>query len=95
MRNRRGQIAFLPPPEILDEIGYKSVIIGFPAQTLLLILGAVWANVAWGAYWSWDPKETAALFTWLIYGVYLHARAQRGWHGVRTELTGTVVFVHP
>jgi cytochrome c-type biogenesis protein CcsB len=83
--NRRGQFAFLPHPEILDEIGYKSVIIGFPAQTLLLILGAVWANVAWGAYWQWDPKETAALFTWLIYGVYLHARVQRGWHGVRTS----------
>ena len=56
--NRHGQYAFLPHPEILDEIGYKSVIIGFPAQTLLLILGAVWANVAWGAYWQWDPKET-------------------------------------
>ena len=81
--NRRGQIAFLPPPEILDEIGYKSVIIGFPAQTLLLILGAVWANVAWGAYWDWDQKRQP--FTWLIYGVYLHARAQRGWHGVRTS----------
>jgi cytochrome c-type biogenesis protein CcsB len=83
--NRKGRIAFLPPPEILDEIGYKAVIIGFPAQAMLLILGAVWANVAWGAYWSWDPKETAALFTWLIYGVYLHARVQRGWHGVRTS----------
>jgi cytochrome c-type biogenesis protein CcsB len=83
--NRHGQIAFLPHPEILDEIGYKSVIIGFPAQTMLLVLGAVWANIAWGAYWQWDPKETAALFTWLIYGVYLHARVQRGWHGVRTS----------
>jgi cytochrome c-type biogenesis protein CcsB len=83
--NRKGRIAFLPPPEILDEIGYKAVIIGFPAQAMLLVLGAVWANVAWGAYWSWDPKETAALFTWLIYGVYLHARVQRGWHGVRTS----------
>lgn len=83
--NRDDRFAFLPPREVLDEIGYKSVMIGFPAQALLLILGAVWANTAWGAYWSWDPKETAALFTWLIYGVYLHARAQRGWHGVRTS----------
>jgi cytochrome c-type biogenesis protein CcsB len=95
--NREGRFAFLPPPDILDEIGYKSVVIGFPAQTLLLILGAVWANVAWGAYWSWDPKETAALFTWLIYGVYLHARSQRGWHGTRTSLLllggfGAVLF---
>jgi cytochrome c-type biogenesis protein CcsB len=83
LANRGDKVGFLPPREILDEIGYKSVMIGFPAQTLLLILGAVWANVAWGRYWAWDPKETAALFTWLIYGIYLHARAQRGWHGTR------------
>jgi ABC-type transport system involved in cytochrome c biogenesis permease subunit len=82
--NRGDRHGFLPPRDILDEIGYKSVMVGFPAQTLLLILGAVWAHVAWGRYWGWDPKETAALFTWLIYGVYLHARAQRGWHGTRT-----------
>jgi len=81
--NRKGTISFLPAPEVLDEIGHKAVMIGFPAQAMLLILGALWANVAWGAYWSWDPKETAALFTWLIYGVYLHARAQRHWRGVR------------
>ena len=82
--NRRDRIAWLPPQDVLDEIGYKAVTIGFPAQALLLILGAVWANQAWGAYWSWDPKETAALFTWLIAAIYLHARAQRGWHGTRT-----------
>ena len=84
LANRGDRVGFLPPREILDEIGYTSVMIGFPAQTLLLILGAVWANIAWGRYWAWDPKETAALFTWLIYGVYLHARAQRGWHGTRS-----------
>jgi cytochrome c-type biogenesis protein CcsB len=83
--NRNGQISFLPHPDVLDEVGHRAVMIGFPAQTLLLVLGALWANVAWGAYWSWDPKETAALFTWLIYGIYLHARSQRGWHGTRTS----------
>lgn len=82
--NRDDRFSFLPTQEVLDEIGYKAMTIGFPAQGLLLILGAVWANQAWGAYWSWDPKETAALFTWLIAAVYLHARAQRGWHGTRT-----------
>lgn len=82
--NQDNRFAFLPHREILDEVGYKSVMIGFPAQALLLVLGAVWAHTAWGRYWAWDPKETAALFTWLIYGIYLHARAARGWHGNRT-----------
>jgi cytochrome c-type biogenesis protein CcsB len=73
----------LPKPEVLDEIGYRAVIVGFPFQTLTVILGAVWADVAWGSYWSWDPKETASLVTWLIYGAYLHARVVRGWRGNR------------
>lgn len=73
----------LPKPSILDEIGYRSVIVGFPFLTLTIILGAVWADVAWGRYWSWDPKETASLVTWLIYGAYLHARVMRGWRGSR------------
>jgi ABC-type transport system involved in cytochrome c biogenesis permease subunit len=73
----------LPKPEVLDEIGYRSIVIGFPFLTLTIILGAVWADVAWGSYWSWDPKETASLVTWLIYGAYLHARVVRGWRGQR------------
>jgi cytochrome c-type biogenesis protein CcsB len=73
----------LPKPQVLDEIGYHAVVIGFPFLTLTIILGAVWANVAWGAYWSWDPKETASLVTWFIYGAYLHARVMRGWRGSR------------
>jgi cytochrome c-type biogenesis protein CcsB len=76
---RRG----LPNHEILDEISYKAVVIGFPFLTLTIVLGAVWADVAWGSYWSWDPKETASLVTWLIYGSYLHARVVRGWRGRR------------
>jgi cytochrome c-type biogenesis protein CcsB len=73
----------LPRPELLDEISYRAVVIGFPFLTLVIVLGAVWANVAWGTYWSWDPKETASLVTWLIYGAYLHARVVRGWRGNR------------
>lgn len=76
---RRG----LPKPEKLDEIAYRAVVIAFPLMTLVIILGAVWAQIAWGTYWSWDPKETASLFTWLIYGAYLHARVVRGWRGRR------------
>ncbi len=71
----------LPKPFVLDEIGYRAVVIGFPFLTLTIILGAVWADTAWGTYWSWDPKETASLVTWLIYGTYLHARVMRGWRG--------------
>ena len=76
---RRG----LPKPALLDEIGYRAVIIAFPLLTMVIILGAVWAQIAWGTYWSWDPKETASLLTWLIYGAYLHARVVRGWRGRR------------
>ena len=73
----------LPKPSVLDEIGYRAVVVGFPFLTLTIILGAVWAETAWGSYWSWDPKETASLVTWLIYGAYLHARVVRGWRGSR------------
>ena len=73
----------LPKPQVLDEIGYRAVVVGFPFLTLTIILGAVWADTAWGTYWSWDPKETASLVTWLIYGAYLHARVMRGWRGNR------------
>ena len=73
----------LPKPQVLDEIGYRAVVVGFPFLTLTIILGAVWADTAWGSYWSWDPKETASLVTWLIYGAYLHARVMRGWRGNR------------
>jgi cytochrome c-type biogenesis protein CcsB len=75
----------LPKPALLDEIGYRAVIIGFPLLTLVVVLGAVWAQVAWGTYWSWDPKETASLLTWLVYGAYLHARVARGWIGNRAS----------
>lgn len=71
----------LPSEELLDEIGYRAVVIAFPLLTIMIILGAVWADIAWGRYWSWDPKETSALVTWLIYGGYLHARVVRDWRG--------------
>jgi cytochrome c-type biogenesis protein CcsB len=78
------QVAWLPGAEMLDEIGFRAVTIGFPLLSLVLILGSVWAHDAWGTYWSWDPKETAALFTWLVYAVYLHTRTLRGWRGKRS-----------
>jgi cytochrome c-type biogenesis protein CcsB len=86
---RRG----LPRPELLDEIAYRAVVIGFPFMTLVIVLGALWAEVAWGRYWGWDPKETASLVTWLIYGAYLHARVIRGWRGSRSAWLLILGFV--
>ena len=76
----------LPRPETLEDISYRSVVIGFPLMTLVIILGALWADVAWGRYWGWDPKETASLVTWLIYAGYLHARFIRGWRGTKAAI---------
>ncbi len=86
------RFTWLPSAEAADELGYKAVIVGFPLLALTLILGAYWANYAWGHYWSWDPKETSALVTWLIYAIYLHARGIRGWHGKRAAWLLTLGF---
>lgn len=82
----------LPSEEFLDELGYRAVVFSYPLMTLMLILGAIWADIAWGKYWSWDPKETAALVTWLIYGAYLHARVARDWRGSRAAWLLVVGF---
>jgi len=71
----------LPEPAMMEEIANRSVLIGFPLLTVGIGLGAYWAYSAWGRYWGWDPKETSALVTWLIYAGYLHARNLRGWKG--------------
>jgi ABC-type transport system involved in cytochrome c biogenesis permease subunit len=84
---------WLPSLELLDDAAFRAVTIGFPAQSLLLILGSLWAHQAWGSYWSWDPKETAALVTWLVYGGYLHARSLRGWRGARSAVFLVVAFL--
>lgn len=85
VQNRRNS-PWLPEAEMLDNISYRAVIIGFPFLTLLIVLGALWADIAWGKYWSWDPKETASLVTWLIYAAYMHARIMRGWRGNRAAI---------
>ena len=88
----RWNVSWLPSAALLDDLGFRAVTIGFPAMALVLILGSVWAYQAWGTYWSWDPKEAAALFTWLIYGVYLHTRTLRGWRGSRSAIILLVGF---
>lgn len=72
--------------EIFDRISYHTVTIGFPFLTLTIILGAVWADIAWGRYWGWDPKETASLVTWLVYAGYLHSRVIAHWRGRRSAI---------
>ena len=82
----KRRFARLPSGALLEEIAHKSVLIGFPMLALGIALGAWWANSAWGRYWGWDPKETSALVTWLIYAGYLHARGLRGWRGRRSAM---------
>lgn len=81
-------------PDMLDEITYKSIAVGFPIFTLGgLIFGAIWADQAWGVYWSWDPKETWSLITWFIYAFYLHGRMIRGWRGRKVAIVSVVGFM--
>ena len=80
----------LPAAELLDELNYRSVAIGFPLLTLGIILGAIWGHVAWGRYWAWDPKETWAFISWLIFAFYLHVRLFLGWDGKRVAWVGLV-----
>jgi cytochrome c-type biogenesis protein CcsB len=83
----------LPKAKLLDEIGYRSVMVGFPLLALGIALGAYWGNSAWGRYWGWDPKETSALVTWLIYAAYLHTRGLRGWTGKRAAGILVIGFI--
>ncbi|NWF91994.1 MAG: c-type cytochrome biogenesis protein CcsB [Syntrophaceae bacterium] len=87
-----GLSRWLPSSEILDEINYKSIVIGFPMLTLGIITGAAWANYAWGSYWSWDPKETWSLITWFVYAAFLHARFTRDWRGRKTAILSVIGF---
>jgi cytochrome c-type biogenesis protein CcsB len=87
------RFAWLPSHRTLDEVAYRSVIIAFPIFATMIILGSWWASIAWSRYWGWDPKETAALVTWLTYAVYLHARNQRRWAGRPAALLLVVGFV--
>ncbi|MEW6585706.1 MAG: c-type cytochrome biogenesis protein CcsB [Nitrospirota bacterium] len=80
--------------DMLDEITYKSIAVGFPIFTLGgLIFGAIWADQAWGVYWSWDPKETWSLITWFIYAFYLHGRMIRGWRGRKVAIVAVIGFM--
>jgi cytochrome c-type biogenesis protein CcsB len=79
--------------ETLDNISYRVIGLGFPLLTIGIIAGGVWANEAWGSYWSWDPKETWAFITWLVFAAYLHSRITRGWQGRKPAILAAVGFV--
>ena len=76
----------------LDNWSYRIIGLGFPFLTIGIIAGGVWANEAWGSYWSWDPKETWALITWVIFATYLHSRITKGWEGKKTAILGGLGF---
>jgi cytochrome c-type biogenesis protein CcsB len=79
--------------QTLDNISYRIIGLGFPLLTIGIIAGGVWANEAWGSYWSWDPKETWALITWLFFAAYLHSRITKGWQGRRPAILAASGFV--
>ncbi|HYM45813.1 MAG TPA: c-type cytochrome biogenesis protein CcsB [Solirubrobacteraceae bacterium] len=92
MVQSRGARWGLPDRKVLDDLSYRAMLVGFPFLTLTIVLGAVWADIAWGKYWSWDPKESASLVTWIVCCTYLHARGARGWRGKRAALLLMLVF---
>ena len=88
-----GWLASLPTLPQLDVLVYRSVAVGLPLLTLGIITGALWAKEAWGAYWQWDPKETAALFSWIIYAAYMHLHTRNQWRGLRTSWVSVIGFL--
>ena len=85
--------AALSLSEQLDSLSYRTITVGFLLLSVGIVSGAVWANEAWGSWWSWDPKETWALICWLVYAAYLHTRLSRGWQGRRPALVAVAGFV--
>jgi cytochrome c-type biogenesis protein CcsB len=82
----------LPSLKVIDDIIHKTMVFGFIWLSAGIITGAIWANSAWGTYWSWDPKETWSLITWFFYAITLHARYTRGWSGIKIALLAIFGF---
>ena len=90
--NEISELGKLKLLQSIDNWSYRIIGLGFPFLTIGIISGGVWANEAWGSYWSWDPKETWALITWLVFASYLHARITKGWEGKKTAILGGLGF---
>jgi cytochrome c-type biogenesis protein CcsB len=82
----------LPAPDVLDRLAYRTVMFAFPIWTFGIIAGAIWADQAWGRYWGWDPTETWAFITWVVYACFLHARATAGWRGKKAQIIQLIGF---
>jgi cytochrome c-type biogenesis protein CcsB len=90
---RNGEVfRLLPSPERLDQFAYRTVVFAFPLWTFGIMAGAIWADEAWGRYWGWDPTETWAFITWVVYACFLHARVTAGWRGRRAACIQLVGF---
>ena len=87
-----GIVRRLPSIEQLDRLTYRTIVFGFPVWTFGVIAGAIWADQAWGRYWGWDPVETWAFITWVLYAAFLHARATAGWRGRRAHYVQLLGF---
>jgi cytochrome c-type biogenesis protein CcsB len=92
-KNESNQFKYENFSLTLDNLSYRILGIGFPLLTIGILSGAVWANEAWGSYWSWDPKETWALLTWLIFAIYLHTRLSKGWEGKKPAIIASFGFL--
>jgi cytochrome c-type biogenesis protein CcsB len=87
-----GILRHLPGPIVLDRLSYRSILFAFPVWTFGVMAGAIWADHAWGRYWGWDPKETWSFITWVVYAMFLHARATAGWRGRRAGYIQLIGF---
>jgi cytochrome c-type biogenesis protein CcsB len=87
-----GVFRLLPAPEVIDRFAYRTVMFAFPLWTFGIMAGAIWADQAWGRYWGWDPTETWAFITWVVYACFLHARATAGWRGRRAAYIQLIGF---
>lgn len=93
-KSLEGQLnSRIPGLARLDLMGYKMIVLGFPLLTLCIFSGAIWADYAWGTYWSWDPKETWSLITWIIYAIYLHTRLMFRWKGKHSAWVAVIGFL--
>nr|YP_010197545.1 heme attachment to plastid cytochrome c [Gracilaria flabelliformis subsp. simplex]UAD85961.1 heme attachment to plastid cytochrome c [Gracilaria flabelliformis subsp. simplex] len=91
--NSTQQLSRITLLQSIDNLSYRIIGLGFPLLTIGIIAGAVWANEAWGSYWSWDPKETWALITWLVFAAYLHSRLNKAWQGEKPAILASIGFV--
>ncbi|MGO4958015.1 c-type cytochrome biogenesis protein CcsB [Luteococcus sp. Sow4_B9] len=92
-KERTGYLAKLPSAKQMDTFAYRMHAFAFPVWTFTIAAGSIWAEYAWGRFWGWDPKETWSLVTWVIYAMYLHARATAGWRGTRAAVIAIIGVV--